>query len=395
MAVSGGNDCTWRVEWPAEAVGGKAVLIEKDEAVETFSSPNRDSGFPWQIVVKQGGKAHRLDTAAAWYTFCDDSPTYDGMWTEFPAHEGVAVFTRPDWLRATLAKAMRMNGIHTVAESDDNYFCDASLNLFQRHLGADENTHMAHARAMVQMDANIFSTAWLRDRYYKAYRERFGKKGLPPMFVCRNHIPRDAWPTVEDYDGPLRVGFMGSPSHVWDISALAYTTFHAAKQLGCKTTMIGYSPANPDPDIPDEIRDALRSERSREVQEKWATVVDESIPWIDPERYHRQGLPLDIGLCPLLWNDFTAGKSDIKPIEMVVNGAVPVVSAHPVYLTAGWKHEVNCLVGGSPEELALAVVRLVKDAKLREDLLAAGHEMVANERNEQVMRDEWMVALAG
>ncbi len=395
----GGNDVTWRCEWPAEAVGGKVVRIKTDELNEVVTQPNNASSFPWRILGKlDDGTTRVLDTAAAWGQL--DKSRLVSAWTDFPAHEGVAVWVRPDLARATLAKAMRMNGVRTIAETDDNYFSDAKQNIFLRQGQTDDKVRLQHAKAMVSMDANVFSTPWLRDRYAKEYRRLFGKKGMPEMHVCRNHIPREMWPTLVERDGPLRVGFMGSPSHVWDVAALAYTSFHAAKQVGCETVMIGYNPADPDPDTPDTLEvDGetidLRSEKSRALKEKWERVVDKHVRWVDPETYHRTSLPFDISLCPLLYNDNTCGKSDIKAIESVVNGAAPVVSAHPVFLSAGWIDGVNCLMGGSPEELAHAVVRLVKDHGLRKAIVEAGRDMVRNTRNEETMRSEWRAALVG
>ncbi len=71
-----------------------------------------------------------------------------------------------------------------------------------------------------------------------------------------------------------------------------------------------------------------------------------------------------------------------------------VCSNNPIYNSAGWKHEVNCLMGGSYRELATATVRLIRDPKLRYELVSAAQEMVSTERNEDVMRDEWMEAIA-
>ncbi len=338
-----------------------------------------------------------LDTAAAWGQL--DKSRLVSAWTDFPAHEGVAVWVRPDLARATLAKAMRMNGVRTIAETDDNYFSDARHNIFLRRGQTNDKIRLDHAKAMVSMDANVFSTIWLRDRYHREYRKLFGDVGLPEMHVCRNHIPREMWPeTVPNY-GPLRVGFMGSPSHIWDVSR-AYAAFHGAKQVGATTTMIGYNPADPDPDTPDTIEldgetIELRNAKSIAVRDKWKSVVDNHVRWIDPDSYHRVPLPLDIGIAPLRRNDNTLGKSDIKAIEYTVSGAAVVAESHPVFRSAGWVHEVNCLLTSSQNEMARQTVRLIRDHALRRELVQNAREMVATERNEAVMRDEWRAALAG
>jgi hypothetical protein len=193
---------------------------------------------------------------------------------------------------------------------------------------------------------------------------------------------------------------MGSQSHVWDVGRLAYASFHAAHTLGARTYMIGYNPANPDPDLPETVEVdgedvPTRSEESLSVSRRWQSVVDEHVRWVDPLVFKRGGLPLDIALAPLELNDFNLGRSDIKAIEAVVAGAAPVCSAHPVFNAGGWRHEVNCLMGGSQEQLAEQVVRLIRDPSLRAELVTAGREMVASERGEKQMRAEWGAALHG
>ena len=139
----------------------------------------------------------------------------------------------------------------------------------------------------------------------------------------------------------------------------------------------------------------LRSKESLAVSRRWAGVIDRSIGWVAPEKYHRSYLPLDVGLCPLRRNDFTRGKSDVKAVEYVVAGAVPVLQRHPVYERSGWVHEVNCLMAKSQEDMAVQVLRLVDSPKLRVELLENAREYVREERNEDVMRDEWMAAITG
>ena len=174
---------------------------------------------------------------------------------------------------------MNENGVRTIAETDDNYFAPSRQNLFSREQNLGERGHDMHAKAMASMTANVFSTEWLRDRYHREYRRRFKGLPLPEMHVARNCIPSWAWPERdESYDGPVRVGFMGSPSHVWDVH-IAYAAFHAAKHAHATTVMIGYNPADPDPDIPDEVEvdgvwHKTRSEKSLAVSAKWAKVID-------------------------------------------------------------------------------------------------------------------------
>lgn len=374
----------------------------------TFAGPNTDTEFPWRMrVTTSDGKEHLLATMRGWRRFFAEKQTVASVAPEFLDMSGEpVVFARPCRAREVMGRALRYQGVRTFSETDDNYFAPQEQNIFSRMEPDIERRHLHHALAMASMQGVIFSTAWLRDRYVKEFRQRFKVKGIeqrrwmPELFVCRNHIPSWHWPQRAEYEGPVRVGFMGSPSHVWDVGRLGYASFHAAKQLGARTIFIGYNPADPDPDIPDfvevdGVQTATRTDESLAVSRKWQGVVDEHIRWVDPLVFKRGGLPLDIALAPLLWNEFNAGRSDIKAVEAVVAGAAPVVSRHPVFHAGGWRHGVNCLMGGSQEALAEQVVRLIREPALRAELVAAGREMVAADRGEDALRAEWVAALDG
>jgi hypothetical protein len=181
---------------------------------------------------------------------------------------------------------------------------------------------------------------------------------------------------------------------------LAYTAFHAAKQEGCETWMVGYNPANPDPDQPETVtlddgtEMFTHSEKSRWASTKWKQVVDRHVRWIAPNDFHRAQLPFDIGIAPLWMNDFTNSKSDAKAIEFTASGAACVLANTVVYNAAGWQDGVNCLMANSDEEYARATVRLIRDPGLRKGLVEAARQMVWEERGDEQLRNEWAAALA-
>jgi hypothetical protein len=395
----GSNDTWFRCDAPAEAVGGKVAYVSDRLMDRATMFPNRDTALPWSVeFTRADGAVEVASTKRAFQALSRSRLAYVNVDVVFPEHEGSAVFTRPCGRRAILAQSMREQGILTLAETDDNYMADRWWNLHQRQVGWDEQAKEVVCRAMCSMDRNVFSTSWLRDRYWDEYKKRLGKQGLPEMFVCRNHVPRADWPERDEGTGKVRVGFMGSGSHVWDVQKI-YAAIHAAHEYGgAETVMIGYSPAKPDNE-PDELEIngetfQMRSEKSKAFRDGWAKVVDTHIPWIDPGEYRRAPLPLDIGLAPLARaDDFTMGKSDSKALEYTISGAACVLSNSGIYNTAGWKHEVNCLMGNSTDEMAVQTLRLIRDPKLRYELVTAAQEYVANERNEDVMREEWSAAL--
>ena len=384
------GDSTWRSLWPAEAIEAKRLLIPRDQLDRALLGPNTDTPFPWAVLASTDqGETTLVGDTEQWQAFTATRPRLARMRIRFPELEGAAVFIRPCLARATLAKAMRRQGILTIGETDDNYFAPNRQNLVLRERGVGERLLDQHAKAMASMDRNVFSTEWLRDRYYREYRRRFGDVGLPEPFVARNHVPSYAWPAIQPYEGPVRVGFMGSQSHLWDVH-IAYAAFHAAKHVGATTTMIGYNPADPDPGFDDPTR----TKESLRVSERWRKVIDRHIPWVEPDAYHRRALPLDIGLAPLRKNEFNLGKSDSKLLEYTISGAAVICQRSPVFERAGWKHEETCLMAKSQEDMAIQTLRLLRDLPLRDELAANAREMVREERNESVMAREWLAAVA-
>jgi hypothetical protein len=387
--VKGRSDTTWRADWPAAVIGAATCAIPEPLVDVALTGPNESTPFPWRIWARTDqAETVIIKEAEQWRRFSASRPRIKRLAWQFPALQGAALFIRPCLARAALAKAIRHNGALTIGETDDNYFAPNRQNIVSREQALGEKGFDLHAKAMASMDRNIFSTAWLRDRYQREFRRRFGNEGLPEPFVCRNCVPAWAWPELEPYEGPVRVGFMGSASHLWDVH-IAYAAFHAAKHVGARTVMIGYSPANPDPGF----TDPNRSKKSLDVSRKWDAVIDEHITWTDPGAYHRAALPLDIGLAPVRKNDFTLGKSDSKALEYTISGAACVLQKHPIFTRAGWVDGVNCLLARNQEDMGLQTLRLLRDPSLRRELVAAAQAMVARKRNEDVMRKEWLDAV--
>ena len=367
----GNSDYYWRVVAPATAIGAKSVQVDGDKGYFPVTTPGLDDDFPWEM---------ELDP---------DDPEAAGKVT-YPFLEGKAVvFTRPDPTRAIHAEVMEMEyGVRTVAEVDDNYLASTKFNIYMKSNGFDPGHRLSHLKSVSSMKGAIFTTEWLRDHYWKQIKKEFGGgRGyrLPEMFVCGNHLFPEDWPETVERDGPLRVGWMGSPSHLWDVDNI-WPALMYAKQEGCETVMIGFDPSEPD--------HAVETERSLFKTKQWKKVGSRIVPWRKLDGTVRMSLPLDIGLCPLLYNQFTLGKSDIKAVEYAISGAAVICQSHPVY-TKNWKHEENCLLAGSPNEFIEATKRLMRDSVLRRELIASAQEYVRTERDITKHADEWRQAVLG
>ena len=357
--VTGDSDSYWRVFAPAKAIGAKVNAIPEEGWAHAIGAPIEGSAFRWELTA-------------------DDDALY-------PDHEGAAVWTRPDLARAVHIKAMRRNGIRTVTEVDDNYLCNPRHNLYLRANGWGPKRQVEHMASTAQAEAIIVTTNALRDIYYKRIRKQFGKAMTPPIHVCGNHVFLEDWPERVERDGPLRVGWMGSESHVWDLD-LAWPAMLHARNAGCETTVVGYDPS--DPATP------VLSERAFEKTLQWGRAISKSVPWETMDGTSRIALPLDIGLCPLLHNDYTLGKSDIKALEYTIAGAAVVASASPVY-TENWVHGETALIASSPQQMLDHVDLLIRKPALRERLVEAAQQYVREERDITKHANEWREAVCG
>jgi hypothetical protein len=342
---------------PARAVGAKIVQIPEGDAESVLLEPNDGDVFPWAL-------------------------TDDGA--EYPAHDGVAsVWTRPDPPRAVHAEAMRQQGIRQVGEIDDNYLAPSRHNIFLRMSYTSEERRADEVKALAAMDAMVFTTVALRDIYWQAFKDH--KLPMPEMHVCGNHLFLEDWPERVESHGPLRVGWMGSSSHLWDVNSIRNALMWA-RMLGCEPVTIGYDPANPDsaPTMP----------RAKKLTYLWKRVGATHVPWRQMSGTERLQLPLDIGLCPLRWDPFTAGKSDIKAVEYTISGAAVIAQNHPVY-NKNWKHMETAILCSSEEDFCKAVLLLAKNDRLREELVANAQQYVREERDLAKHADEWRAAVYG
>ena len=369
--IQGGNDITWRSESPCYLLDGKMNVIPEEGGYYALTQPNHDSAFRWELLVThENGAEEKVISDVRWKDLCDSRARITSVKEIFPDHEGTAVWTRPDICRATHAKAMReQHDIRTVCEVDDNYLTDPKFNYFMRVNNWSKTDRLDHMKAVCSMSAIVTSTEWLRDYYWKALTKEFGKKLVPPIHVCGNHIDDRYLVEPVPNNGRLRVGYMGSDSHLWDVK-LAYPALKWAHDAGHEVVFIGIDP-------------------------KWRHKFEYThIPWQKPEEYRRQALPLDIGLAPLVTNHHTLGKSDIKALEYLLSGAAPVVQNNEVY-NRTMKHGETAWLAGSPEEMWMATQRLCNDKKMRERTVANGQQYIREERMIEQHRAEWEAAIYG
>lgn len=401
--MHGFNDIYWRCEAPARAIGGKTLLVNEDDVTESLVYPNDSTPFRWHLHLDTEDGRLVCKSREEWERLCTDRTRFTNIQATYPDVEGTAIWTRPCLVRATSARQMQEHGVRTISEVDDNYIANPRFSIALRLQGWDEEGIDLHMKATCSMDAIVFSTELLRDMYAFEMRRRwktwFAREPkarwpkYPELHVCRNNVDDRDWPEIVERDGPIRVGWMGSHSHIWDVD-LAWPALMYASQNGAETWMIGLDPTgDEEPEITIDDR-PMRTARSLEKQNAWRRVGFKHIKWRQPKQYERLALPLDIGLCPLLTNKQTLGKSDVKFLEYAISGAAVVAQNNAVYNKTIVHGETGLLVGG-PSEMIDAVALLMKNEKLRQELVANAQQYVREERGLKQMRTEWTAAISG
>jgi hypothetical protein len=395
-AVAGPNgDTTWRVQSPARAIGAKAVLIPDGIGFKQLTYPNLDGEFPWVMdVTMEDGTHDRITSEWQWKAMAEQGARITERKADYLAQEGSsAVFTRPLAYSAAHMIEMRNEyGIRVLAETDDNYLSDAKLNYFLNKMGWGENQKDEHMRSICSSDGIIVSTPYLRDLYHKGLKEQvkrhlpdlwhaLGKKAIPEIHVCRNHIdeqyiPQELSPPRDD--GRLRIGYMGSDSHIWDVW-LIHDALLEAHLNGHEIVFIGISPKDLNPKF---------TRNKREWQVPYT-----HIPWRNND-FRGTPLPLDIGLAPIVVDHHTLGKSDIKWLEYGLSGAASVLQNCLVYNQTA-VHGETALLANGPAEFALRMRELIHSPELRERLTKNTMQYINEERLLSKNAEEWRSVVVG
>ncbi len=386
-AVAGPNgDLTWRVESPAHVIGAKVQYIPEDVGAETLFYPNDEEFFPWHMNIRLEGKGEIVvKDRASWDALAEGRARVLDIEAVYPQHEGAAaVWTRPlAWPAVHMLQMRHKHGIRVVAEVDDNYLSHQRKNIFMQTKGWDLEARDNHARSICSADAIIVSTEYLRDMYWRTLTREWSKKHIPPIYVCRNHVDRRFVPaeTVPPRaDGRLRIGYMGSDSHIWDIS-LIYDALMEAQELGHEIVFIGIHPA------------MLNPKYLRDKRQDWTKLRYTHVPWVN-EGYRGTPLPLDIGFAPLVVNDHTLGKSDIKWMEYALSGAATIAQNCLVYNRTA-KHGETALMANGPDEFRRMLRALIRDEGLRNALVRNTLQYIEEERMIENHADEWREAVLG
>lgn len=284
---------------------------------------------------------------------------------EFVDHEGACILQFPGSQgEARALMVMQAEGIPFLVEVDDNYL-DASDPLWRSRSkwGAriqDEHPHsnQGHRWIVEHADGVIVTTPVLADAYGQHNRN---------VHICRNSIDPDDWPElVKPDDGVFRIGWYASLSHDRDAPLVRRALSWASRQPNVEVVTVGLDPAGWD----------------------FAHV---NVPWEHHVVLRASLMRLDVGVAPIVRSSMSSARSDLKVLEYLMAGALPVVSGEAPY--EGWRDVPFCLMAWTAADFEERIRWCVRNRDEVRALAREGREFVLAERTFGTEIGAWRTAI--
>lgn len=262
----------------------------------------------------------------------------------------VVVIQRPThWSRVRLIELLQQAGVAVVVEIDDDFTCLPKGHPGRVHwsptLNPDKNWRWL-TEACARADLVTVTTPALAARY--------GPHGR--AMVIPNFVPR-RWLTIDGkHDGgPPVVGWDGTPAtHVGDLSACGTAVADTMAETGARFRAIGSAATLDELGIDGQVAD-------------WCELTDTG-----PAGYPATVASLDIGIAPLLDNEFNAGKSALKMEQHAALGVVTIGSPSPDNQRI--HREGVGVLAATLDEWRRELTRMTRDDGWRAELAARGRE---------------------
>jgi hypothetical protein len=272
---------------------------------------------------------------------------------------------------ALVSGSMKANGVQVLIEVDDNYLINPGPKILERQgwamkIGQAENTRDGHRWIVKWADGVIVSTEHLAEQY---------RPVNPNVHVVPNSVDPADWPVpVKPDDGVFRICWFASQSHEDDIPIVTRAMEWASRQPGVEVWMVGLNP-----------------KASLKFKQRWRFPYGQ-VPWLndlDDYRHHFQAF--DLGLAPVSKNPSGLGRSDLKSLEYVMGGVLPVMQDAAPY---AWWHDKPGLIAADSEGFLRHVQWAVANQDEVRALAGEALELVLRERTNLAQRGLYQEAIA-
>lgn len=230
----------------------------------------------------------------------------------------------------------------------------------------------------------------------KVLAKKFKKYFKKPVYICPNGVSDLVYQErIRKHTGELVIGYMGAASHWEDLKVIGEAIAKLSEKYDfifaiyglvgepLEAAMYAYRKIlkqNLQPEKTDYLKSAV------EFGDMLKGVVVKHIPFMPPELHPAvlSNCDFDIGLAPLVDNEFNRGKSCIKFYEYASVGTVTLASDVLPY-----KDEVNYRAKNTVKDWYNKLEKLIKDEKFRNKLLDSQQKWVKENRSLEKIAIEW------
>lgn len=316
----------------------------------------------------------------------------------------IIFFSRPaseEWFK--FIKLCQKYGKIIVCDYDDDPFNTHPLNPYYQFIGTEEVSYqwsdgtkemlwsrnpMEHGGRFLDIEQNISRRDLFRSSFKRAdmvtcttpYLADNLKKINPNTVVLPNLIDFNIWPQVELVKKEIRVGWQGGASHYEDLWIIKDVIKEILKKYtNVKFVFMG-----------DMRFYGLFKDIPIDRVEGHSWVSNDIYP------YKLTCCNLDIGLCPLVDNEFNKNKSAIKYFEYSMNKTATIASDMLPYSPCITNEKDGLLVKGEDHKSWFdAIERLILDKNKREELGINSYENVRENFNSDKGAHLWLEAFEG
>jgi glycosyltransferase involved in cell wall biosynthesis len=189
----------------------------------------------------------------------------------------------------------------------------------------------------------------------------------PRTYLLPNCLDQRRWPVLPPplprSEGPVRIGYMGTSSHLGDLAAIGPVLKNLTRRYGERLEWSFYG-LNPPEGLLEGARISIVPARERDYaafgRDLAANLAEK---------------PLDMVIAPLQDNFFNRCKSPVKFLEYSALGLPGVYSRLEPYQQVV-ESGVNGFLAGKPDEWEASLVRLIGDPLLRQEMGRRAQETV-------------------
>ena len=326
-------------------------LFKKDKFVVTWYTPDQFTMHPWEWDLQDGQKNgilyQHIDAACRWADVV--------VWMGLHTHASLDIFVH---MRAKHGKPF-------ASEFDDYIFSIPRHNPAWGAYHPGTGFTRIALRQIKESDALICSTPYLAD-LYRPFNAR--------VHVVENTIDVDLWEKAVPGDKTTTIGWMGGGTHNEDHEMMQDAVLEVLEK--CPNSRFHYISGGPPPG-------AYRHPRI-----SW----DHDFKAIDkyPRWMSRKGF--DIGIAPLVDNEFNRGKSNLRWLEYSAMG-IPTVASPVVHFQRSIRHGETGFLARSRAEWVDLLMKLVREPELRENIGGAARREGKRLWNPEIQARKYRAAL--